>query len=124
MPVEPGLTARVSARVTPADTASALGSGDVPVLGTPRLVALCEEAAIAAVAGALPDGMTSVGARIDLEHLAPSPVGATISASAVLTRVEGRSLTFSIEASDDRTVIGRGVVVRVAVDRDRFLGAI
>ncbi|NQV07747.1 thioesterase [bacterium] len=122
MPISPGTSADVELVVTEADTAIAAGSGDVPVLATPRLIALCEEATVAAVAGDMPAGMTSVGSRVDFEHLAPTHIGATVNARAVLTRVEGRTLTFSIEATDDQRAIGRGMVVRVAVDRDRFLG--
>ena len=121
MTITPGVSAHVDMVVTEADTAIAARSGDVPVLATPRLIALCEEATLAAVAGELSAGMTTVGSRVDFEHLAPTHIGARVVATAVLTRVEGRTLTFSIEAFDDDRAIGRGMVVRVAVDRDRFL---
>lgn len=122
MPIAPGASAEAELVVTDADTAVAAGSGDVPVLATPRLIALCEEATVAAVTADLPEGMTTVGARVDFEHLAPTAIGSRVRARAVLTRVEGRTLTFSIEAADDARAIGRGMVVRVAVDRERFLG--
>lgn len=122
MPIAPGASAEAELVVTDADTAVAAGSGDVPVLATPRLIALCEEATVAAVTADLPEGMTTVGARVDFEHLAPTAIGSRVRARAVLTRVEGRTLTFSIEAADDAGAIGRGMVVRVAVDRERFLG--
>lgn len=80
-------TARVRLRVTEADTASTMRSGDVPVLATPRVIALCEEAACAAVAGALEPGTTSVGTWIELEHLAASSVGAGVVAEATLKRL-------------------------------------
>lgn len=124
MPIEPGLTASFSATVVPDDTASAVGSGDVPVLATPRLVALCEQATVMAIAGSLPEGVTTVGSHIDLQHVAPSGVGATVRITAVLTRVEGRSLTFSVEAADGRQPVGRGTIIRVTVDRDRFVAGL
>ena len=76
MTLEPGLEAAFRYTVTEADTAAAVGSGDVPVLATPRVLALAERATVAAVAGALAAGATMVGARVELDHLAPSPVGA------------------------------------------------
>jgi predicted thioesterase len=106
--------------VTDADTAIALRSGDVAVLATPRLVALCEEATVAAVAGDIDPGQTTVGTRVELDHLRPSPVGAQVTASATLVSVDGRRLTFDVEASDAGDVVARGVVVRALVDRTRF----
>ena len=106
--------------MTDADTAAALGSGDVDVLGTPRVVALCEAATLAAVAGVLESGQTTVGTRVELDHLRPSAVGTHITAHATLTSVDGRRLTFDVEASDADQVIARGVVVRALVDRSRF----
>ena len=117
----PGLQATVTRVVTGDDTAAALGSGDVDVLGTPAVVALCEAAAVKAVAEALSDGQTSVGAHIHVEHLAPTRVGSSVSATAVLTIVEGRKLGFTIEASDEAGVIARGTHARVVVDRERFV---
>jgi predicted thioesterase len=118
---EPGLRAEVTLRVTHADTALAIRSGDVPVLATPRLLALCEEATVAAVAEALEDGKTTVGMRVQLDHVNPTPVGATVRAEAVLEKVEGPRLTFTISAHDDRGLIGIGRVTRVMVGREKFL---
>ena len=106
-----------------ADTAAALGSGDVPVLGTPRLLALAEAATVRALDGALAPGQTSVGTSVRLEHTTASPVGMRITVTAELTGVDGRRLTFSIEAKDAHgTVAALGTVERVVVDRDKFLG--
>jgi len=117
-----GLRAVVESTVTGADTASALGSGDVPVLGTPRLLALAEAATVAALAGRLADGQTSVGARVELEHLAATPVGGTLRVSAELVAVDGKVLRFDVHATDGGgAAIGRGTVSRVVVDRERFL---
>lgn len=103
------------------DTARALGSGTVEVLGTPRLVALCEEASCRAVEGDLAEGATTVGINVRLDHLQPSPVGAAVVAEAVLSKVDGRRLTFNVSASDDRGLVAVGKVVRLMVDVDRFL---
>jgi len=92
----PGLSARVELTVTDADTATVLGSGDVPVLGTPRLVALAEAATVAALAGRLDGGQTSVGTRVELDHLAATAVGGTVVVRAELSAVDGRSLRFAI----------------------------
>jgi fluoroacetyl-CoA thioesterase len=104
------------------DTARALGSGTVDVLGTPRLVALCEEASCRAIGPSLAAGSTSVGMKVRLDHLQPSPVGERIVAEAVLSKVEGRRLTFTVSASDGRGLVAVGVVLRVVVDVERFMG--
>ncbi len=120
--LEPGLVGRASVEVGEADSAIALGSGDVPVLGTPRVVALCERATVNAVASHLEPGQTTVGTRVELDHLAPTPTGHLVTADAELTGIDGRSLTFSITVNDGGTEIARAVVQRVIVDRARFLG--
>jgi predicted thioesterase len=104
------------------DTARALRSGSVDVLGTPRLIALCEEACCRAVAADLTEGTTTVGMKLRVDHMQPSPVGATVIAEAMLSKVEGRRLTFTVSASDDRGLVAVGKVVRVIVDKDRFMG--
>jgi fluoroacetyl-CoA thioesterase len=116
-----GLTAKISLTVSDEDTAVAAHSGDVPVLSTPRIVALCEEAAVAAVAGQLADGETTVSMRVQLDHLAPSAVGSEVTASAKLAKVEGRRLKFSVSVSDARGLVAAGKVTRVVVERDRFM---
>ncbi|MEV4756266.1 hotdog domain-containing protein [Micromonospora sp. NPDC049559] len=120
-PLVPGLTARVELTVTDSDTAQAVGSGDVPVLGTPRVLALAEAATVAATATAVPAGMTTVGVRVELEHTAPTPVGGTVVAEARLAKVEGRRLVFETTVNDGATTIAEGRVERVLVDRQRFV---
>jgi len=121
--VTPGATAELVHTVGAADTATAVGSGDLPVLGTPRLVAWFEAATCAAVDGTLGEGMTSVGIRVDVRHEAPSPVGAAVRVRATLATVDGRRLTFEVRAEHvDGEVVGRGVVERVVVDAERFMG--
>lgn len=121
MPVEPGLSAAIELVVSDADTALALRSGDVEVLATPRVVALCEEASVAALLGQLPAGQTSVGHTVQLDHVAPSNVGATVTAEATLQKVNGRRLTFTVSVSDRNGLVAAGIVTRVVVDVERFL---
>jgi predicted thioesterase len=121
MELAAGLTARVELTVTDADTAQALGSGDVPVLGTPRVLALAEAATVAATTGKLTAGYTTVGTRVELDHVAPSPVGRTVVAEAQLVGVEGRRLTFEVIVRDGGTTAAQGRVERVLVDRHRFV---
>jgi fluoroacetyl-CoA thioesterase len=124
MPIAPGLTASLSFTVTTADTAQALGSGSLPVLGTPRLLAWCEAATCAALEAHLDEGRTSVGTRIGLEHLAPSGVGAVIEVTAAVAHVDGRLVRFTVTGHCDGRLIGAGEVTRVIVDADRFMGRI
>ncbi|TDC31185.1 thioesterase [Micromonospora sp. 15K316] len=117
----PGLTARVELTVTDADTAQAVGSGDVPVLGTPRVLALAEAATVAATATSLPSGMTTVGIRIELDHRAATPVGGRVQAQARLAEVDGRRLLFEIRVTEGEEVVADGRVERMLVDRRRFV---
>ena len=115
-----GLVGTASLVVGPGDLALALGSGDVEVLGTPRLVALCEEATVAAIADHLDPGQTSVGMRVELDHLSPNRLGDEVTATARVVEVDRRRVTFDVEASSAGVVVGRGIVTRVVVDRERF----
>ncbi|MBB5966313.1 thioesterase family protein [Planomonospora venezuelensis] len=121
MTLAPGLRARLLVMVEKEDTAMKIGSGDVPVLGTPRLLALAEQATVQAIAGALGPGETTVGTRVALEHLAASPIGAHVEISTELTEVDGRRLVFAFTAGDRHTTVATGTIERVVVDRDRFL---
>jgi predicted thioesterase len=122
MPLHPGLSATIRAVVTAADTAAAIGSGEVPVLATPRVVALLEAAAVEAVGGLLSAGDTTVGTHIAIDHLAPTPVGHPITASATLKSIDGRRLTFDVVLEDGGVIAARGSHTRTIVDRDTFLG--
>ncbi len=121
MSLEAGLSASVELKVGEGDTAVALGSGDVTVLATPRVVALCEEASIRAINGHVPDSMTTVGMRVELDHVQPTRVGSLVTAEATLKRVEGRRLTFNVSVVDPCGLVAAGKVTRVVVDRERFL---
>ena len=107
--------------VTPENTALAMGSGSLPVLATPALVAMMEHAGVNALKGRLPDGIDSVGVAIRVEHLAASPVGMTVRAEAVLTASDGRSYDFAIEAYDAKGLVGRATHRRATVKVDKFL---
>ena len=125
MEVVVGLRARVQRLVTDSDTATALGSGDVPVLASPRLLAWAEAATVAALNGRLDRAETSVGSRVVLDHHVASAVGATITLIAELVAVQGRVLRFSVTAQDgDGRTVGSGEVTRIVVDRERFLSGL
>ncbi|MCL5736069.1 MAG: thioesterase family protein [Actinobacteria bacterium] len=120
MSLEPGITAKVKAEVTPDMTALSQGSGAVEGLATPVMIRLMEAAAIKALEGQLMPGMTSVGTRVEVTHAAPTPVGMEVVAAATLVEVEGRLLIFSVSADDAGGQIGKGTHHRVIVDKDRF----
>lgn len=116
-----GLAAESRITVTPAHLAVTMGSGDLEVFATPAMVSLMEHAALRAVASALPEGATTVGAEMNCTHIKPSPLGAEIVATAVLSSIEGRKLTFNVGARDAVGLIGEGTHVRYIVDRARFM---
>ena len=119
--MEIGLSYTSTVVVDNSNTAVALGSGDMDVFATPAMVALMENAAMNAVAPHLEQGQTTVGTQITTNHIKASALGATISAIATLTAVDGRSLTFTIVASEGDKTIGEGTHTRFIVDRERFL---
>ena len=116
-----GLTARVELTVTDADTAQAIGSGDVPVLATPRLLALAEAATVAATATRVGSGVTTVGTRVELEHRVPTPIGRTVVAVARLAKVDGRRLLFEVIVTEGGQTVADARIERVILDRQRFL---
>ncbi len=118
--IVPGLTGELNLVVTPADTAEQWGSGLVPSFSTPALVGLLEGAAVEALKGHLAPGQTSVGAHIDVRHLAPTPVGMHIQARAELVQVDGRRLAFRAEAWDETELIGTATHERYLVELARF----
>jgi fluoroacetyl-CoA thioesterase len=120
MALRVGLTGRAGLAVTAQDTAVAVGSGDVDVLATPRVVALAEQATVAALDGHLADPYTSVGTRIELDHRVPTVVGATVEAEARLVSVQGRRLGFRVVVREGADTVAEGSVVRVVVDRANF----
>ena len=107
--------------VKPENLAVAMGSGDLPVLATPAMVAFMGNAALSAVEDQLPEGNTTVGAMIQTTHLKPTALGDTVLVTATLLEVEGRKLTFSVVASDSQGKIGEGTHIRYVVDRNKFM---
>ena len=102
-------------------TAVAMGSGDMPVLATPAMLALMENAAMLTVASELPEGATTVGGQINASHLRPTRIGERVTALAEVTRVEGKKIEFAVAAYCDDTLIGEGTHLRFIVDREQFL---
>ena len=119
--LETGLTYTSRLTVGNENTAIALGSGDMPVLATPAMMALMENAAMLAVASELEDGDTTVGGHIESSHLRPTPVGAEVSATATLEKIDGRKLYFKIIAHQGDAIIGEGTHLRFIVSREKFL---
>ena len=117
----PSSSATATLTVGEADTAIALRSGDVAVLGTPRIVALCEEATCAAFGPQLEPGETTVGTRVEIAHLLPVAIGEQVVAEATLERTEGRRLTFTVSVTSEKGLVAAGKISRAVVDRKAFL---
>ncbi len=116
-----GASADLSLTVEQEHTAERWGSGDLRVFATPHMIALMECAAVAAVDHLLPEGYQTVGTLVHVDHVAPSPMGSRVTASARLTSVEGRKLLFEVEASDGRGIIGRGAHERFIIQTEPFM---
>ena len=116
----PGRTGTATLIVSEAHTAPKLGSGRAPVFGSPAMVALIEAAAVACVEAQLPEGQETLGIHLDVEHIAATPAGLSVTATAELIEVSGRKLVFKVEARDARELIGRGRHTRIIVDSARF----
>jgi predicted thioesterase len=121
VPVTVGICGQTELVVTDDDTAASLGTGEVPVLATPRVVQLCEQAALAAIGPNLEPGQTTVGFRVEFTHLTPVLVGNTVVATATLERCEGRRLVFNTSVTDACGLVAAGKLTRVLVDTDRFM---
>ncbi len=119
--IEVGLTKQSRTTVSNNNTAIALGSGDLEVFATPAMVALMENAAMKAIADELEEGSTSVGTEINTTHIKASGIGAEIVATAKVTAVEGRKITFAVEALDGDDLIGVGAHTRFIVDKTKFM---
>jgi predicted thioesterase len=119
--LEVGLKGLQTETVAAENTAAAHGSGLLPVFATPALVALMEKTCWTSVAEALEAGQGTVGTRLDIRHTAPTPVGMTVTCESELTAVEGRKLTFSVRAFDEKGAVGEGVHERFVIDNERFM---
>lgn len=119
-PIVPGLVGEQETKVEPGNTAKHLGSGQVSVFATPEMIRLMERAAVRAVDSLLPDGYHTVGVHVDVRHLAATPLGMTVRARAELVEVDGRKLTFRVEAFDDVEKVGEGRHGRMIIDLAKF----
>ena len=119
--IEIGLKHTSELTVTDAFTAIQMGSGEMPVLATPAMMTLMENAAMLAVADELPGGCTTVGGHIESSHLRPSKIGHVISATAEVTKVDGKKIEFKVSAYSGETLIGEGTHLRFIVDREQFM---
>ncbi len=118
--IRSGMTGAAELTVAPEHTAARVGSGEIAVLATPVMINLIEAAALAAIEHLLPDGYQSLGIHLDVRHTAATPVGLRVAAVAEVLAVEGRTVTFRVEARDEREVIGGGTHSRVVVNVARF----
>jgi predicted thioesterase len=120
MDLRPGLSASIDIVVGQEHTAAHVGSGTVQVLATPVVINMFESAALRAIEHLLPAGYQSLGTHLDVRHIAATPVGMKVSASARVTRVDGRTVTFALEARDERELIADGTHERVVVNVAKF----
>lgn len=119
--LQEGLTHTSQLKVTEAVSAISLGSGDLPVLATPAMMALMENAAMLAVAPHLPEGSTTVGGHISASHIKPTPIGETVTATATVVKVDGKKIEFEVKAHLGDILLGEGTHLRFIVDRDKFM---
>ena len=120
MQIAPGLSGSVEITVGEAHTAPSIGSGKVRVLATPVMINLIEAAALKAIEHLLQPGYQSLGTHLDVHHVAATPVGMKARATAVVTKVDGRTVTFKVEARDEKDLIGHGTHERVVVNVAKF----
>lgn len=118
--IQTGLTCKKKITVTPEMTAAAMGSGALEVLATPSMIALMEGTAHEAVQNLLEDGQGTVGTRIDVRHLAATPVGMEVTCTAEVTEVDRRRIVFTVKAKDEKEVIGEGIHERFVIDNEKF----
>jgi predicted thioesterase len=119
--LQPGSAASVERVVGERDTSAAAGTSDVHMLATPSIILFAEQAIWAALDGRLEKGTSAVEHRVEISHLAPTPVGAKVRAEAILESIEGRRLTFRISVTDERGLVAAGRFTRVIISKDKFL---
>ena len=119
--LQEGLQHTSELRVDGSNTAIAMGSGDLPVLATPAMMALMENAAMLAVAPHLPEGSTTVGGHIAASHMKPTAVGEAVTATATVIKIEGKKIEFEVQAHCGDTLIGEGTHLRFIVDKEKFM---
>lgn len=121
VPLRSGLSGASELTVTTADTAAELHTGDVSALATPRLIELIEQATVEALEGQLGPDDTTVSVNVAIDHVAPVAVGHTVRAEVVVSEVQGRRITFTVSAKDERGLVAAGKVTRVVIARDKFM---
>ena len=119
--LQEGLTHTSQLKVTESVLAISMGSGDLPVLATPAMMALMENAAMLAVAPHLPEGSTTVGGHISASHIKPTPIGETVTATATVVKVDGKKIEFEVKAHCGDILLGEGSHLRFIVDREKFM---
>ena len=119
--IKPGLTGVAEVRATEENTAIAYGSGAISVFATPAMIALLEKAALSAVDPLLPEGYTTVGIKVEVEHVAATPLWEELKAQAELTKVQDRRLIFEVKVHDSRRLVGRGIHERFIIQKEDFL---
>ena len=124
MDIQIGKSKTVTTKVDKTNTALAVGSGGLEVFGTPMMIALMEKSAYKVLEGCLGEGQTSVGISLNIEHTSASPLGADISATATITAVDGRKVSFDLIASDNKGTIGKGTHERFVIDSEKFMNKV
>lgn len=116
-----GMSAVLTCKVTKENSAAAIGSGSLPVYGTPAMIALIEQTAVALLEGNLPEGMTTVGTKLDINHVSATPLGMTATCECTLSKIDRKNLVFDVEVKDEAGVIGNGTHERFMVEAESFL---
>lgn len=119
--LEKGMTGTYTTAVTDENTAKTMKSGELDVFATPAMLAIMEKASVECIASELSEEESSVGTKVEIEHIAATPVGMEVTATAVLEEVDGRRLVFSVTAEDNCGVIGKGMHERFIVNKDKFM---
>ena len=118
-----GIKGKQTIVVTPAQTAAYYGSGALEVFATPAMVALLEETAWRSVQPCLEEGQATVGTRVDIRHLAATPLGGKVTCESELVEVDRRRLVFKVTVTDENTKVGQGIHERFVIQSDKFLAA-
>lgn len=116
-----GMSAILTTKVTTENTAAVIGSGSLPVYGTPAMIALIEQTAVALLEGNLPENTTTVGTKLDINHVSATPVGMTVSCQCTLSKIDRKKLVFEVEVKDEAGVIGNGIHERFMVEPESFV---
>lgn len=119
--IKPGIRGEAQIQVNDNNTAIAYGSGGIPVFATPAMVGLMENAALKSLDAVLPPGFSTVGTRVEVSHVAATPVGMKVTATSELIEVSGKRLEFKVEAHDEKGIIGEGTHQRFIIEMEKFM---